>query len=424
MGTEKQLAASGAVASAAAGQLGISLPELLSSVTVTVPVDTEVMQISASASTATEAQRRAEELADAYVAYKKTAPLSSVPELVRVITPALVPSAPIRPSVPLNSLVGLLAGLVLGVLIALVRDRLDDRVRGVDDVEQRGLDVLATVPALEPGSVKDSRLAEARAIEVSTAYQSLCEKLSRPQPRPGRVFMVTGTADGGIWSVAANFAAALAGTGRRVALVNALSDWTDDSESAKDLPDQPDVPGQREALPAALRDTVVPRLKLLPVGRQTSTRSDDAGHRWTDILMALRNSFGVVVVAVPPLFASADGARVARLVTGVVVAVDERSSTRSDLDCVAVELAQVRATVLGCVVRKVSDGARPSRRVWRLGRRKAIDQEYDENSWLLAAPIHENGDNDTLASDSTKSLENGHVPAGHLSAFASNGHVA
>jgi hypothetical protein len=133
--------------------------------------------------------------------------------------------------------------------------------------------------------------------------------------------------------------------------------------------------------------------------------------------MALRNSFGVVVVAVPPLLASADGTRVARLATGVVVAVDERSSTRSDLDRVAVELAQVRATVLGCVVRQVPDGERPLRRPWRNGRLASIGQERDEHAWLLDAQ-RENSGNGALTSDSAKSLENGRGQADHLKAFA------
>jgi capsular polysaccharide biosynthesis protein len=61
-----------------------------------------------------------------------------------VISPATAPSAPSSPSLPLCLGSGLMAGLLLGVAAAMLRDRLDTRLRSAADVERlTGLPALA-----------------------------------------------------------------------------------------------------------------------------------------------------------------------------------------------------------------------------------------------------------------------------------------
>ncbi|HJW60374.1 MAG TPA: Wzz/FepE/Etk N-terminal domain-containing protein, partial [Actinomycetota bacterium] len=66
-----------------------------------------------------------------------------------VIAPAALPASPASPNSRLDVGIGLLVGLFLGVMLAFVRDRTDDRLRGREDLAER-LDrpVLATVPPL------------------------------------------------------------------------------------------------------------------------------------------------------------------------------------------------------------------------------------------------------------------------------------
>ena len=74
-----------------------------------------------------------------------------------LIAAAALPSRPASPNRRLDTGIGLLVGLFLGVVLAFVRDRTDDRLRGREDLAGR-LDrpVLATVPPLS-GWVRQGR---------------------------------------------------------------------------------------------------------------------------------------------------------------------------------------------------------------------------------------------------------------------------
>ncbi|HEX2295929.1 MAG TPA: polysaccharide biosynthesis tyrosine autokinase [Actinomycetota bacterium] len=74
------------------------------------------------------------------------------PERLRVgqvVEPAEVPSAPSSPNHLKNGVLGLLAGLAAGIAAVFLRERLDDRLRGRPDLESRiGAPVLAVVPQI------------------------------------------------------------------------------------------------------------------------------------------------------------------------------------------------------------------------------------------------------------------------------------
>ena len=101
------------------------------------------------------AQSRAESLAMAYVAYRNSGEAASTPtgapttstQHATLVTDAVVPGVPLERSIWIYVGVGLALGLLLGVGTALIRDRMNDRIRGRDDFERvSGATVLATVP--------------------------------------------------------------------------------------------------------------------------------------------------------------------------------------------------------------------------------------------------------------------------------------
>src|ERR1022692_1306200 len=69
MGTEKAVASSGVVLENASSSLGISAAELHSGLSVGVPLQTDILRISYASTDPAQAQRRAQAVADAYVAY-------------------------------------------------------------------------------------------------------------------------------------------------------------------------------------------------------------------------------------------------------------------------------------------------------------------------------------------------------------------
>jgi polysaccharide biosynthesis transport protein len=84
----------------------------------------------------------------------------------QVISRPRLPTSPSSPRYPLNLAVGLLFGLFAGATVAFVADRLDDRLRGRSELERvAGVPVLGVIPEIPTDEDKGSRTASAVARE-------------------------------------------------------------------------------------------------------------------------------------------------------------------------------------------------------------------------------------------------------------------
>jgi len=392
MGTEKELVASDVVASGAARVLGVSVAELLDGLTVTVPVDTQVLAISYRSSSPSEAQRRAQALANSYVAYKDSQPIITLPERARVISPAQVPDWPSRPNIPLNIAAGLFVGLLLGLLAALLRDRLDDRLRGASELEHRGLPVLTVLPPTPPAS--DLAVLDAHDSPVARAYTALGQQVLQglvgtPNAPDATVVVTSVGPDERTSSVSVNLAAAVAISGGRVAIVDAEGRprrTRGEAEATDDPPGLLDVLTARAQLSAVLQPTRIPQLTLLGIGRRTSGATDLLiGPRWPETSAALSRSFDVVVVTAAPILSSPDTVRLANGAAGVVVIVHNGCSTRSELDRVVLEVGRLRTAVLGFVLIERARGRQRLRalRRWLQPKHRTADADRDARQLAL-----------------------------------------
>lgn len=377
MATEKELVSSDVVASVASRRLGIPTGQLRRQAAVAVPVDTQILEITCSAADPTSARTCAQGLAEAYVEYKDTQPINTIPERGRVVTPAPLPLSPSAPNLPLNVAAGLLVGLVLGFLIALLRDRLDDRIRGVDELEGRGMRVFGT-PADVGEPMHASALTPDLAARSAEAYGAIGEKLllatlrtARPSPRrrAAPMLVLTGVETDRTRAAALALATALACGGDRAVLVDADTRAAGEIGADDDAPGLLDVLAGRASLASAMRDTGVSTLTLIGVGGRTPDAAVQVGTRtWTETATALTESFDHVVVAVAPLLASADAARILQPANAVVLVVDSRRTTRRALDRTIGELAQFATPLIGCIMttrQRRSRGGGTAARAWR-----------------------------------------------------------
>lgn len=282
MTTESELVTSPQVTDLVNKKLGTSIPASSSDVSVTVPVSTQILQIAVNGSTAQEAQKRAAAFADAYLAHrtaqsktlidqqvkdldvqekvasdalKKATTDASVPQpsadaVARlqlysnrlatlqdsittlrssptdpgnVIAPATLPSAASGLPSWLFLVVGGLLGIGLGGVLALWRERNDDRIRFASTVEVEGLPVLASLG----GSDADEE-----------SQRQLRAAVVRLSPAPG-VLAIVPVSDAVsvhlVVTVGEELARSLARSGYRTALVDAtmrdeasgrgLGDW-------------------------------------------------------------------------------------------------------------------------------------------------------------------------------------------------------
>jgi succinoglycan biosynthesis transport protein ExoP len=93
----------------------------------------------------------------------------------KVLEPALIPIRPSSPDIERSLLTGGIAGLVLGVLFALMLNRLDQRIREVDEVrEMIDIPLLASIPMTEVASLS---AVTSQGILPSSSYYAFKEAL-------------------------------------------------------------------------------------------------------------------------------------------------------------------------------------------------------------------------------------------------------
>ena len=142
---------------------------------------------------------------------------------VSVVDRAEVPSSPYKPSLSRNLLFGLGAGLLLGVLLAFVREYVDDTIKSPGDIEQRlRLAVLGAVPDLgERGNVRQAAADPRSAFSESYRSVRTALQFSSDHGVP-RVLLLTSAAPGEGKSISAlTLARNLAHMGKRVLLIEA-----------------------------------------------------------------------------------------------------------------------------------------------------------------------------------------------------------
>ena len=155
------------------------------------------------------------------------AELSSVTSPLTILSAATVPSGPSSPHPARDAGIALLAGLVLALMLAAGRDRLDRRIREIEDVEAvYHAPTLGVVPFAH-GRKKISRSSQVADFSAATpladAYRTIRTNLTLMQTHDGPSVMVVTSAMAGEGksAVTANLAQALSVTGRRVLAISA-----------------------------------------------------------------------------------------------------------------------------------------------------------------------------------------------------------
>jgi polysaccharide biosynthesis transport protein len=377
MTTEEGVVSSDAVLAMASRSLGVPVNTLASGLSTKVPGTTSLLQIGYSDPDPRIAQQRAQAIARAYVSYRsapktsaKSKPASAAPVTTTpsaaLITAASLPTSPVSPNTKIDIGVALIVGLALGVGSAALRDRLDDRLRGSLDLEaQTAVPVLGVIPAFRARrSDPADRLVMVTHPDsaVAEAYRQLRTRLvEAANSWNAKTLLVTSPGWEDKSTVAANLAAALAQSGRSVALICADLRWGRAHELFG-LRRGEGLAGfltGRTSLTEAFQPTAVPGLLLLPPGAIPA----DPGALLQS--PALRTAVGgarrhadVVIIEAPPMLASPDVGPLADAAEMAVVVADARRSTRTQVHDAAREADQVRAILAGCVL---DNGGEPSR---------------------------------------------------------------
>lgn len=377
MATEKGIVSSQAVLLIASRAADISPSALQSGLSVTVPVDTDLLDIAFSAPNPIQAQRAAEGIAEAYVGFRTPAPTfvpgskTPAPAAPGAVRPSLIsdasrPASPTGPNRWLDVGVALILGLALGVGVAFARDAIDDRLRGpLDLATEADAPVLALIPAFRTRKRSAGErlvIVHSPGSRVAEAYRDLRTRvLQAASGRSADTLMVTSATREDKATVAANLAAALALSGRQVILVCAdlRGSRTHELFGLSEGVGLSSVLLDRSSLGSALRDTDVPGLQLISAGRSVP----DPGAMMVSpalpqLLGQLRDRADFIVVEAPPVLASADTEVLAQLSHMILFVADARLSTRAQVRAAMSQLGRSPDDLVACALVNVGRARR------------------------------------------------------------------
>lgn len=349
---------------------------LIGAVAVSQPLDTVLIKISARAAT----PRSAQQLADAWVRALKQQvdqvenPSGSSTQALRIvpIESAALPSSPVSPNTTRNVGIGFMCGLLLGVGYAVARSQLDRKLRRGDDIEREfGVTVAAAIPAspamvrkhgaLVPLVVGHSAVKDP--VHAAEAFLKLRTNLQFMDiDSPPRVIVVTSPLPGdGKSTIAANLAAALSMSDRRVVLIDgdlrrpvvAESFGMVEGAGLTDV-----LIGRVDFADVAQQVAALPNLTVLAAGGIPPNPSELLGsNAMRRLLNWLADSGHTVIIDAPPLLPVTDGAVLTAAADGALVVVTAGKTLDTQLGAALASLQAVQGHTLGVVLNRVEPKA-------------------------------------------------------------------
>jgi capsular exopolysaccharide synthesis family protein len=329
-------------------------------------------------SATTEQRRSALELSDSYS--KQQAELEQQLATLEqlnlspgtVIEPAELPTSAASRLRPVRVGLGILAGLVVGILAALLWDRTDTRLRGPEELAERlGRPILGQIPWLRRRRRSRGGLAMVDEPESAPAeaYRRLRARLTEVAGRLELTsIMVVSPGPGeGKSTTAANLAVAVAESGREVLLVCAdlrrpvihelfglpnnsgLSDILQDGLPETTAESWPTDDRRRTVLQLW---SAAPHLWILvsgPSPEHPSTLLDSVTMR--QFLKEQGELFDLILLDCPPALAP-DSLALTSLVDGVLLVADAKQTNRSAVSAVRDELDHLGDRLIGAVLNR------------------------------------------------------------------------
>jgi capsular exopolysaccharide synthesis family protein len=274
------------------------------------------------------------------------------------IAPATVPAAAYSPNWVRNMALALMAGLALGFAVVFIRERLDDRFMGREDLEETaGAPVLAIVPSISNWKRNTTKLvardapktapAEAyRTLRTNVAFMARTNDLKM-------ISMVSPSMGEGKTTTTANLAVALAQSGKRVVALSCdlrkprlhrFYGLSNDVGVTSILRDGVSVPE------AAQRVSGIDTLRVIASGPVPHDPAELLGSEEMEEMLAdLRRYADFVIVDTAPVLVVSDALSVAPKTDGVIIMSDAGSTMRGAVKATREQLELVGANIVGAV---------------------------------------------------------------------------
>lgn len=287
---------------------------------------------------------------------------------VSILNAAVPPAGPFSPSWVRNIGLALVAGLVLGMGLALVRESLDNTILGKRTLERAidGLPVLGLIPSPNRnrfGKKPERRLVTTRTGAFTEGFRSLQSAIELGQAAGTEIrsiLVTSANASEGKSTVASHLAVAFARSGASVLMIdadmhnptqhelfgipneNGLADQLSSVGSAEIVTELASGEGLLSVIPAG--STAVPPADLL--------RSVNA----QEFIEKLSYAYDLVIIDSPPLRPVADTLPLARVADATILVAMRGKTNSSEVEEAMEMLARAQTTPLGGVLTAVDEG--------------------------------------------------------------------
>lgn len=343
--------------------LATNTQELASRVKASTDLDTVIINIGVSDTSAVRAAATAQAVASSLIEaidnLEKPKTGGSSPVKLSIVKPAQAPSAPSAPNTKMNLALGLVLGLLLGCVIAVLRTLLDYRIRTESDLRR----------------VTEAPLLGGITFDQDAAKQPLLTQVATQSPRAesfrqlrtnlqfanvsgnAKTILVTSSLPGeGKSTTATNLAISLAQAGQTVCLI--------DADLRRPMVDDYLGLERNAGLTTALVGTVdvndllqpwgESNLYVLTSGRIPPNPSELLGsEEMRSLVERLEAVFDTIVIDAPPLLPVTDAAVLSQHVGGVVVVVGTQKVKLQELEKALQALDMVNAKLLGVVMNRI-----------------------------------------------------------------------
>lgn len=275
---------------------------------------------------------------------------------ISIIDRAHPPVEPVAPKPMLNMALAGSGGLLLALMLVFAREKLDDAVRGPDDVERKlGVPLLGTVPMLKAADLH-AELGDPKS-GISEAHHALRTSLELSSGR-GMPFSLLLTSSGqgeGKSTTAFALAREFAASGRRVLLIDA--DLR--KPSLHRLTTLPNMAGLANLLARqkVLADVVLPGeengFDFIPSGPLPPNPAElFAGSTLGELLVSLRDRYDLLIIDGPPVLGLADAPRLGAIADAAVFIVEANSTNCAHARSALKRLGAGRTNLLGAILTK------------------------------------------------------------------------
>jgi polysaccharide biosynthesis transport protein len=301
---------------------------------------------------------------------------------IRVIDPATTPDKPFKPSLPLNSVAGLMGGLMFGVAIVITRHRADRRLRQPGDAGRLlGLPELGVIPrsaspkriagtqttGVSAGGTQGSSVMRNRGIVawesvptgLADSFRAVLASIifSEGEARRGVLVITSAGPSEGKTTTSTNLAVALSKIGQKVLLIDGDIRkprahevfGLDNSVGLTNLLNQ--LLLETAAADTAIQQTDFPGLHVLTSGPALKTGCDLLfTASMPRLLEHYESHFDMIIIDTPPLLHMPDARVLGRMADAVVLVARAGYTLREAAMAARERLVQDRTVVLGVIL--------------------------------------------------------------------------